>query len=75
MEKTKDFTSSEKRILSVLYNAYKHLPTERVAEVAGISRATAKKYLIMLETKDKVECKRIGKSIYWWIKVQRKVRV
>lgn len=35
----------------------------------------AKKYLIILEKKDKVECKRIGKSIYWWIKIQRKVRV
>ena len=68
MEKTKDFTSSEKRILTVLYNAYKHLPTERVAEVAGISRATAKKYLEELENKGKVQNKRVGKSIYWWLR-------
>jgi DNA-binding MarR family transcriptional regulator len=74
-ERTKgEFTQNEKRVLTALYNAYKHLPTERIADVSGMSRVTAKKYLEELEAKGKVESKRVGKSIYWWIKVKERMR-
>ncbi len=66
MEK-QEFSSVERKILSILYSAGKPLPTERIAKQLDISRITAKKYLIVLEKNKKVNSKKEGRSVYWWL--------
>jgi len=66
MEK-QEFSSLEKKILSILYSAGKPLPTERIAKQLDISRITAKKYLLNLEKNNKVKSEKEGRAVYWWL--------
>ena len=66
MEK-QEYSQMEKKIMSILYSAGKPLPTERIAKQLDISRITAKKYLIGLEKDKKVESKKEGRAVYWWL--------
>ena len=65
----KKFGNAEKRILTILYAANKPLTTQEIANKTEMTRLTAKKYLIILQDKGKVEGGRLGKSIYWWLAV------
>ena len=68
MEKIKEkYGHAEKRILTILYAANKPLTTQEIANKTDMARLTAKKYLIALQDKHKVEGGRYGKSIYWWL--------
>ena len=70
MEKIKEkYSHAEKRILTILYVANKPLTTQEIANKTDMVRLTAKKYLISLQNKGKVEGGRYGKSIYWWLVV------
>lgn len=62
-----EYSSLEKKIMSILYSAGKPLPTERVAKQLDISRITAKKYLLSLEENGKASSKREGRAVYWWL--------
>ena len=53
-----EYSSLEKKIMSILYSAGKPLPTERIAKQLNISRITSKKYLLGLEKKYKVRSKK-----------------
>jgi DNA-binding GntR family transcriptional regulator len=64
MEK-QEFSSLERKILSILYSAGKPLPTERIAKQLDISRITAKKYLLNLEKNNKVKSEKEGRAVYW----------
>jgi DNA-binding GntR family transcriptional regulator len=66
MEK-QEFSSLERKILSILYSAGKPLPTERIAKQLDISRITAKKYLLNLEKNNKVKSEKEGRAVYWWL--------
>jgi len=66
MEK-QEFSSLERKILSILYSAGKPLPTERIAKQLDISRITAKKYLLNLEKDKKVKSEKEGRAVYWWL--------
>jgi len=66
MEK-QEFSSLEKKILSILYSAGKPLPTERIAKQLDISRITAKKYLLNLEKDKKLKSEKEGRAVYWWL--------
>jgi len=66
MEK-QEFSSLEKKILSILYSAGKPLPTERIAKQLDISRITAKKYLLNLEKNNKVKSEKEARAVYWWL--------
>ena len=69
MEK-QEYSQVERKILSILYAAGKALPTERIAKQLDISRITAKKYLIGLEKNKKVESRKEGRGVYWWLNVK-----
>ena len=71
MEKQSEYSSIEKKIISILYSAGKPLPTERIAKQLGISRITAKKYLLGLEKEAKVSSKKEGRAVYWWLNVNK----
>ena len=60
MEK-QEYSSIEKKILSILYAAGKPLPTERIAKHLDMSRITIKKYLLGLKKKNKVDSKKEGR--------------
>lgn len=60
----------EKRILNALYRARRALNTSEVADGAGVSWNTAKKYLKRLNSYGYVRRKTKGKSIYWWIRTK-----
>ena len=62
-----EYSSLEKKIMSILYSAGKQLPTERIAKQLDISRITAKKYLLGLEKNGKVSSKKEGRAVYWWL--------
>ena len=62
---------TERKILSILYSARKSLPTERVAKQLGMSRITIKKYLEELKKDNKVDSKRVGRAVYWWLNVNK----
>jgi len=66
MEK-QEYSSIERKILSILYSAGKPLPTERIAKQLDISRITAKKYLLNLEKNNKVKSEKEGRAVYWWL--------
>ncbi len=70
MEK-QEYSQVERKILSILYAAGKPLPTERIAKQLDISRITAKKYLIGLEKNKKVESRKEGRGVYWWLNVEK----
>ena len=61
--------AAQKHIIAILYAANKPLTTQEIANKVGITRPTARKYLINLQGKNKVEGGRLGKSIYWWLVV------
>ena len=69
VKQRKKFVPAEKRILTILYAANKPLTTQEIANKTDMVRPTAKKYLIILQNKGKVEGGRLGKSIYWWLVV------
>ncbi|MEM0143811.1 MAG: HTH domain-containing protein [Candidatus Parvarchaeum sp.] len=71
MEKQLEYSSVEKKILSILYSAGKPLPTERIAKQLDISRITAKKYLLGLEKNGKVSSKKEGRAVYWWLSLSK----
>jgi predicted transcriptional regulator len=64
-----EFTTSQKSILTILYNAQKPLTTADIAKRAGIAWVTAKKYLSQMCTDDVLRTGRKGKTVYWWIRV------
>jgi len=64
------FNQSEMQLLIVLYRSGKPLPTKAIAEKAGMSWATAKKYLSMLYEKNVLDRARYKNAVYWWIKVE-----
>ena len=66
MEK-QEYSSIERKILSILYAAGKPLPTERIAKHLDMSRITIKKYLLGLKKKNKVDSKKEGRGVYWWL--------
>ena len=68
-----EYSSLEKKIMSILYSAGKPLPTERIAKQLDISRITAKKYLLGLEKNGKVSNKKEGRAVYWWLNSSSKV--
>ena len=59
---------TEKRIINVLYNAYKPLTTSDIANRSGLSWQTAKKYLEILHGKKLLQRAKKGKSVYWWLR-------
>ena len=65
-----EYSSLEKKIMSILYSAGKPLPTERISKQLDISRITAKKYLLGLEKNGKVNSKKEGRAVYWWLIVR-----
>lgn len=69
--KKQEFSSTEKRILSILYAAGKALPTERIAKQLDMSRITVKKYLLGLKKNNKVNSKKEGRAVYWWLNVNK----
>lgn len=54
---------TEKRIINVLYNAYKPLTTSDIANRSGLSWQTAKKYLERLYRKKLFRRAKRGKSV------------
>ena len=66
-----EYSSLEKKIMSILYSAGKPLPTERIAKQLDISRITAKKYLLGLEKNGKVSNKKEGRAVYWWLSLSK----
>ena len=70
MEK-QEYSSIEKKILSILYSAGKPLPTERIAKHLDMSRITIKKYLLGLKKKNKVNSEKEGRGVYWWLNVEK----
>jgi DNA-binding GntR family transcriptional regulator len=67
-----EYSSLEKKIMSILYSAGKPLPTERISKQLDISRITAKKYLLGLEKNGKVGSKKEGRAVYWWLSSNNK---
>jgi DNA-binding transcriptional ArsR family regulator len=63
------FNPEERRIINALYVAHKPLTTHAVAEYADMSWPTAKKYLTKLNREGYVIKRKVGKSIFWWLKV------
>jgi Mn-dependent DtxR family transcriptional regulator len=63
------FSPEERRIINTLYVAHKPLATLAVAEHAEMSWPTAKKYLMKLNRSGYVSRRKMGKSMYWWLKV------
>ena len=49
------------------------LPSERIAKQLDISRITAKKYLLSLEKNGKVNSKKEGRAVYWWLNSNNEV--
>lgn len=62
-----ELSQQEKRVIDALYAAHKPLTTQKVADNAEMSWATAKKYLVQLREKGIVDAGRRGKSTYWWL--------
>ena len=56
-------SSTKDRILELLRSVYpEDLPIKEVARRLGISRATASKYVAVLEVEGKIVCRRVGKA-------------
>lgn len=66
---TEKFTPEEKRIINILYVAYKPLTTLAISDRSEMAWQTAKKYLTRLNQKGYVSRRKYGKSVYWWLKV------
>lgn len=66
-----EFNPTERRILSILYAAGKPLPTERIAKQLDMSRITVKKYLLGLKKDNRVNSKKEGRAVYWWLNVNK----
>ncbi|MCL5089967.1 MAG: hypothetical protein M1382_02225 [Candidatus Marsarchaeota archaeon] len=69
--KTEKFNRIEKEILGVLASAGKPITTYYIAEKAGTTRITAKKYLLKLLKEGVVQAtdytgKQFKQAIYWW---------
>lgn len=67
-----ELSSTEKRIVTILYSAQKPLTTKRVSELARLAWPTAIKYLNILLKQKIVETGKHGKSNYWWLNVKEK---
>ncbi|MDE1849730.1 MAG: helix-turn-helix domain-containing protein [Candidatus Micrarchaeota archaeon] len=64
---TKKYLPVEKRIIAVLYSANKALNTNRIAELAEISRPTALHYLQQLQETGVLNAGKYKNAVYWWI--------
>ena len=54
---------TKERVLKLLEEVYpQDLPISEIAKRLGISRNTASKYVAILETEGKIECRFIGKA-------------
>lgn len=58
----------EKRIVNTLYYHQRALTTYQLAKYIGYSYVTIRKYLDRLYDKKLLHRKKIGKSIYWWLR-------
>jgi len=63
-------SDAEKRVVNILYVAWRPLTTGQVADKWGKSWPTAKKYLTRLYNKKLLHKKTHGKSVYWWLKTK-----
>lgn len=61
------FSREEASVLNALYAADKPLTTQKVADNAGMSWKTAKKYLSELRDRSIVDAGRYGRATYWWL--------
>lgn len=66
-----EYTETEKGIMSILYTADMPLPMERIAKQLKLSRITIKKYLLSLQARKVVSSKKIGRSLYWWLNINK----
>jgi DNA-binding IclR family transcriptional regulator len=62
--------STKDKVLELLRSVYpEDLPIKEVAKRLGISRATASKYVAVLEVEGKIICRRVGKAKLCKVKV------
>lgn len=64
------FTSTEKRIINLLYVARRPLTTKQIAEKLEIAWKTARDNLSNLHKKGYVNMEDLNNRIYWWLKAK-----